>query len=135
MIAVPKSSRTYETNMPMDIPTGRSQIDADLPMPRNRTMLSHARRLAILATLPLLAACTTGGPPAVPPLTPETVPLPPVSAEPLRWRPGHWHWTGAGYAWVPGQYVPHAGTSSQWMHGYWTQSGGGMTWHPGRWAN
>jgi len=86
--------------------------------------------------LPLLAGCSAnGGPPPVPAPMAETIPLPPVSAEPLRWRPGHWNWTGGGYAWTPGQYVPQSGAGTHWMPGHWTQSSGGQVWNPPHWVN
>ena len=36
--------------------------------------------------------------PPVPALISETVPKPPVTAEPLMWQPGHWDWNGSGYS-------------------------------------
>jgi hypothetical protein len=93
-------------------------------------------RIPPIATILLLAACaTSGGVPAVPAPMPETIPLPPVSAEALRWRPGHWNWTGSGYTWTQGEYVPQAGTGTRWMPGHWTQSSGGRVWNPPHWVN
>ena len=51
----------------------------------------------------ILAGCTTINPPVpVPAPMAETMPKPPVSAEPLIWQPGHWDWTGNAYVWIPG---------------------------------
>src|SRR5271154_4132426 len=61
--------------------------------------------------LSLGIGCATAAtaPPPVPPLISESMPRPPVAAEQLVWQPGHWDWTGAKYAWKPGQYVPTKG--------------------------
>ena len=98
--------------------------------------MTHRHWPAALFGLILLAGCTdTGGPASVPPLRPETIPKPPVSGEVLNWRPGHWNWTGSGYVWTPGQYVPAAGHGPNWLPGHWTQSGSGWTWNPARWVD
>jgi hypothetical protein len=82
-----------------------------------------------------LAGCAMpgGAPPAVPPLQPEAMGKPPVSATPLIWQPGHWDWTGGGYAWVPGDFVPSAGHGALWMPGYWAQTPAGWSWQPAHW--
>jgi hypothetical protein len=81
-----------------------------------------------------LAGCYAAAPPMPPPPPPqaETIPNPPVSATPLIWQPGHWDWTGGGYSWVAGQYIPHDG-HSMWMPGYWAESPGGWVWQPAHW--
>jgi len=92
-------------------------------------------RLALGSGL-LLAACAIvpANPyPPVPPLPAETMPLPPVTATPLIWQPGHWDWTGAGYAWQPGAFVPQTGHSAQWMPAYWALAGGVWVWQPAHW--
>ncbi len=71
--------------------------------------------------------------PPVPAAIADVVPQPPVSQDPLVWRPGHWDWTGSGYAWSNGQWVPAAGHGANWMDGYWTNARGDWTWTPGRW--
>lgn len=96
---------------------------------------TFARILPLLLGLALLAGCAGGAPyPPPPALMVETIPRPPVSAEPLRWQPGHWDWTGNAYTWAPGQFVPQAGTGANWVHGHWAQSGAGWVWVPGAWA-
>jgi WXXGXW repeat (2 copies) len=90
---------------------------------------------AMLCAL-LLGACTqtTVAPyPPVPPPVAENVPLPPVSATPLIWQPGHYDWTGTSYAWSPGRWVDRAGHGTLWQDGYWAQTSGGYAWVPPHW--
>jgi hypothetical protein len=94
------------------------------------------RRTAPLLTILALAGCAVvgGNPyPEVPPLQAETMPLPPVTATPLIWQPGHWDWTGAGYAWQPGAYVPREGHSNRWMPAHWELIGSTWVWEPAHW--
>ena len=91
----------------------------------------------------LLAGCASetttvasGNPyPPVPPPIQEQVPKPPVSAEPLMWQPGHWNWSGTGYVWQPGQYVPGAGHGPLFQPGYWAQTPSGWAWQPAHWTS
>jgi hypothetical protein len=70
----------------------------------------------------------------VPPLQAETMGKPPVTTAPLIWQPGHWDWTGGGYAWVPGDFVPSAGHGVMWMPGYWAPTpDGSWGWQPAHW--
>jgi WXXGXW repeat (2 copies) len=88
----------------------------------------------LVATVLLLVGCAEAtAPPPIPPPMAETVPKPPVSAEPLVWQPGHWDWTGSSYVWAPGQYVDAANTSGNWMPSYWEKTGSGWTWRPAHW--
>ena len=84
----------------------------------------------------LLAGCAADVPPAPipPPPTAETVPLPPVSATPLIWQPGHWDWTGTAFIWAPGQFVPRAGHGEYWMPGFWDRIDSGWIWRPAHWT-
>jgi len=92
-------------------------------------------RLAAFAVIASLAACTQplGAPPQVPPLQSETIPLPPVSATEIVWRPGHWNWDGGGYRWVPGEWIPRTVQTNLWRPGFWQQSAGGWVWQPAGW--
>ena len=73
-------------------------------------------RLPILLWAVLLAACTAQPPaPPVPAPRADPMPLPPVTPEALIWQPGHWDWTGSGYVWAPGFYVPAASHGGNWM--------------------
>ncbi|MBN8872562.1 MAG: YXWGXW repeat-containing protein [Rhodospirillales bacterium] len=69
----------------------------------------------------------------VPPPRYEAVPPPPPG--PMVWEPGHWHWNGATYVWVPGHYVhrhPHYRT---WVEGrwVWAPGQGRWIWQPAHW--
>ena len=84
-----------------------------------------------------LAGCASSGPPApAPPPAPlaETIPLPPVSAVPLIWQPGHWDWTGTSYVWSPGQFVTREGHGELWMPGFWDRTPSGWVWSPAHWV-
>ncbi len=71
--------------------------------------------------------------PPVPPVLAETVPAPPPSRIALIWRPGHYDWDGAQYAWRAGEWVDRAGHGTLWQDGYWTQSGGRAAWVQAHW--
>jgi hypothetical protein len=96
---------------------------------------------AALFAISLIDGCATPPPPnanpfpPVPPLIEETIPKPPVAAEPLIWQPGHWDWTGSGYVWANGQYVPATGHGNLWMPGWWSPAPSGWTWQPPRWTS
>ena len=88
--------------------------------------------------LALLAGCAGQLPnpnPPVPALLPETQSLPPVTSEQLIWQPGHWDWTGSGYAWAPGQWVTAANHGPLWMPGFWDQTAGGWVWRAPHWTS
>jgi hypothetical protein len=83
-----------------------------------------------------LTACaiTPANPyPPVPPRPAEAMPLPPVTTTPLIWQPGHWDWTGAGYAWRPGQFVPRGDHSNEWLPEHWALVGSTWVWQPAHW--
>jgi len=86
----------------------------------------------------LISGCvgTSANPnPPVPALLPDPMTKPPVTGEPLVWQPGHWDWTGSGYAWQQGQWVPAAGHGSLWMPGFWSLNGGSWVWQPPHWTS
>lgn len=103
--------------------------------------MRHTRlAAALIAAAALLSGCagpaaTPSAPPypPVPPPRTETIPNPPVTATPLLWQPGSWDWTGAGYVWNPGRYVPRDGHSNLFMPGYWKQTPSGYVWQPAHW--
>ncbi len=103
--------------------------------------MTHRRFLAAMAVLGLLAGCASGTAnmanpyPPVPAALAETMPKPPVTGEPLMWQPGHWDWSGTGYVWQPGQYVPAAGHGGLWQSGWWNRTSSGWTWQPGHWTS
>jgi len=75
-------------------------------------------------------------PSAPPPPQMENVPPPPgVEAQTMYWRPGHWMWDGANWAWEAGQYVSRPTPQAVWQPGHWQmQPTGGYVWVDGRWA-
>jgi len=96
----------------------------------------------VLRPAVLLAACLMLGQgcaipyadhPPVPPVLAEDVPAPPRSPVTLIWQPGHYDWTGTGYAWVRGEWVDRAGHGSLWQDGYWRRSGQAPVWVPAHW--
>jgi len=101
------------------------------------------RRIALplLAALGIgLAGCQTvqeqaGACPTPPPNQPEQRPLPPVADYEQTWQPGHWDWTGSGYTWRPGAWIPRTPHTLEWMDGYWTRttSPGPCGWVPAHW--
>jgi hypothetical protein len=99
------------------------------------------RTFAAIWVLAVLAGCAQQPPgdgnpyPPVPAPLAETIPKPPVTAEPLQWQPGHWDWNGSGYVWAAGQYVPAAGHGSLWMNGWWSKSDAGWSWRPAHWTS
>jgi hypothetical protein len=71
-----------------------------------------------------------------PPL-PKTETVPPPAAQAPEYfvrEPGHWHWTGQSYVWIPGSYIERPYQSSVWVHGGWTYSNFTWTWTPGHWS-
>jgi hypothetical protein len=106
-----------------------------------RETMRKLTTLAVLMTVSLMAGCQKPPPseansfPPVPPLITEVIPMPPVTAEPLMWQPGHWDWNGTGYIWAKGQYVPAAGHGNLWMPGWWSPTSSGWTWQPPHWTS
>jgi len=118
-----------------------------------RSAIRHCgAALAAPALLLLLVSCSSPGgmpggtlpPPNViivaqkepPPPQAETVPPPPaaVASEYFVWEPGHWHWTGTGFVWIPGSYIERPYLGRVWIHGGWTYSDLTWTWTPGHWS-
>jgi hypothetical protein len=103
--------------------------------------MTRSTALSALLALSLMAGCarkqqTAENPfPPVPPVIEETPPKPPVTAEPLMWQPGHWDWTGDGYVWAKGQYVPAEGHGNLWMPGWWSRGQAGWNWQPPHWTS
>jgi hypothetical protein len=94
-------------------------------------------RAFVFAAALALAGCQVVSEPPYPPIPPvrvEVMGKPPVTETLLIWQPGHWDWTGAGYQWVPGGYVPREGHGNLWMQGYWEKSDIGWRWQPAHWV-
>ena len=92
-------------------------------------------RVTALVVAVLVSACTAQIPafPTPPPLPAETIPLPPVSDEPLVWQPGDWTYLDGSYHYDPGHYLPQAGHGSNWAFGHWVGTRGNYSWVPGQW--
>jgi hypothetical protein len=103
--------------------------------------MSNRTLIVALVGASLLAGCaapttTAANPfPPVPPPQPEIIPKPPVSGAPLLWQPGHWNWTGTGYVWEPGEYVPAAGHGTLFQTGYWQPTPTGWVWVQPHWTS
>lgn len=103
--------------------------------------MNTVTRIAALLTIGLLAGCAeqtvqSANPyPPVPPVVAEAIPKPPVTSRALMWQPGHWDWTGGGYVWARGQYVPAAGHGNMWTPGWWAHDDAGWTWQPAHWSS
>ncbi len=91
---------------------------------------------AALLLLLGLSACQSSYPPYPPVPEPrvEVMGKPPVTETLLIWQPGHWDWTGAGYEWIPGGFVPRGTHSDLWMPGYWDRTDQGWRWVPAHWV-
>lgn len=100
-----------------------------------RSSLVRSAIAALLLAPGCSAPATVAAPPfpPVPPALHETMPLPPVSEQPLVWRPGHWDWNGKSYDWIAGAWVLRDGHSTMWMEGYWKHETGGWVWVAGHW--
>lgn len=104
---------------------------------RTRALWAGIVAAGLLAGCAATSSQTVGAnpyPPVPPPIA-ETIPKPPVTAEALVWQPGHWNWTGSGYEWAQGQYVPAAGHGNLWMPGWWTHTSSGWQWQPPHWTS
>jgi hypothetical protein len=107
-----------------------------------RETMKKLTTLAALLVASLLAGCSEkqrsadcNSYPPVPALITETMPLPPVAAEPLMWQPGHWDWSDSGFVWANGQYVPAEGHGNLWMPGWWSRGETGCAWQPPHWTS
>ena len=94
-------------------------------------LLAASLALAGCAVVPVGAAYNPY--PQPPPVRAETIPLPPVSEQPLIWQPGHWDYDGQGYTWREGRWVERAGHGTQWQDGYWSNATGSWAWVPAHW--
>ena len=126
-------------------------------MDMNRSAVTRGAPLARALTLlliPLLASCMRPPPPdgaylqPLPPpnveiVAPNPPPAPQVETQPAApaantqyfyWDPGHWHWTGSDWFWIPGHYVEKPYTNAYWVPGHWDSRPYGWTWIPGYWA-
>ena len=92
-------------------------------------------QVQIIQPAPVQSSAIVIAPSAPPPPQVETIPPPPVAeTQTMSWRPGHWMWNGASWAWAPGQYVARPAPTAVWSPGHWEpQPTGGYLWVDGRW--
>ena len=61
-------------------------------------------------------------------------PLPPERVETVVWDPGHWHWNGRDWEWIPGHYVERPHREARWEPGHWAERpNGSWVWVEGHW--
>jgi WXXGXW repeat (2 copies) len=72
-------------------------------------------------------------PRAPPPPRFEEIPPPPRPREVVEWRPGHWHWDGREYVWIPGEYIERPRREAVWEPGHWAERHEGWVWVEGHW--
>ena len=99
------------------------------------TSLAQAQPVQVITPSPVPAESVVIAPTAPPPARVETIPAPPsVEAQTMYWRPGHWMWSGANWAWQPGTYVERPAPQAVWAPGHWEQQPtGGYVWIDGHW--
>lgn len=97
-------------------------------------MVHRRLRIALVASLLLLAGCVVAAPPVVhapPPAPAPHVEVVPASPGPTYvWGAGHWAWRGPrrGYVWVPGHWTVPAQPGYVWVPGHWVARPGGYVW-------
>jgi hypothetical protein len=98
------------------------------------TAIAQAQ-VQIIQPAPVQSGAVVIAPSAPPPPQVETMPPPPMpEAQTMSWRPGHWMWNGASWAWAPGQYVARPAPTAVWSPGHWEpQPTGGYMWVDGSW--
>jgi hypothetical protein len=97
-------------------------------------MPAHAQ-VQVISPAPVQSSEVIIAPNAPPAPRVETIPAPPgTEAQTMYWRPGHWTWTGANWAWEPGTYVQRPQPTAVWEPGHWSpRSDGGYVWVDGHW--
>ncbi|MBV9654901.1 MAG: YXWGXW repeat-containing protein [Acetobacteraceae bacterium] len=95
-----------------------------------RNRLALLTSVLLLSAVPALAQPYAYYPP-VPPPRYEVVPVAPPGR--YIWQPGHWQWSGRGYVWVGGRYVPRYPHYAQYAPGGWVRRGGTWVWVPAHW--
>lgn len=70
-----------------------------------------------------------------PPIRVEAIPAPNRPVEQVVWRPGHWHWNGREYVWIPGVYIERPRHEAVWVEGHWDAFGAEWVWRPGHWRS
>ncbi len=96
--------------------------------------------LALIAALPLFAACSSENqepmvsvdPPPPAPLQVEAIPFM-SNPQTEIWRPGYWVLSGHDFAWVPGKTIPRPSPTAVWSSAHWMQHNYGWSFEQGHW--
>ncbi len=78
----------------------------------------------------------TGAVVQAPPPSPTSQPqeaVPPQPSPGTIWIPGHYEYTGAGYAWQPGQWVTPPSQGASWVPPSWQRQANGYVYVRGHW--
>ncbi len=61
--------------------------------------------------------------------------VPPPPGRHVIWEPGHWHWDGYRYGWIPGHYIERHEWHGRYVEGHWRWSPreGRYVWEPSHW--
>lgn len=122
-------------------------MTSDRPMHGRRQFLAAAAGAGVASAFGIVAfsgaALAQGYPPpgAViiaprepPPPRYEHIPPPPHRRrDVVVWSPGHWRWTGRGWAWVNGRYIDRPRREAIWVPGHWEARGPQWVWIPPHW--
>lgn len=115
-------------------------------------MKKHFNRLALIATVTMLAACaippasnhrdrateevsyqyTRLAPSAPPQIIFETKPIPTLPMKQI-WRPGHWEYDGVKFNWTHGIYILRPDPTASWVRDRWERHTYGYAFIAGHW--
>jgi hypothetical protein len=99
-------------------------------------ILQAALLVGMAAGMSLTAGAAMAQPAPIPPPQVEAGPPPVIPGPPERWvfEPGHWHWNGVQYVWVPRHWVIRKVGWVHWHAGHWSDHGGVWHWVPAEWG-
>lgn len=99
-----------------------------------RALVSRDRPSALRAIDDALAAARTA--PPSPPPPPAALPSPAATQPMVTYAllPGHWHFEGARYVWVPPETVPRPVEYWPFIRGHYAWRGGEWVWVPASWG-
>jgi hypothetical protein len=98
-------------------------------------LLPAQAQVQVITPVPVQSSQVIIAPSAPPAPRMEAIPAPPgAEAQSMFWRPGHWMWSGANWAWQPGEYVARPQPTAVWEPGHWSpRPDGGYVWVDGHW--